>query len=227
MKKVKNSVVCIPARAGSKRVKAKNLRNFCGKPLISHTIEKAKSLFQNQNVYVNSDSKEILLLAKNAGVSCYERDSGLASDTATGDDFMMDFICNVDADTCIMINPVCPLITTKDIMLAVEAYENDSCDTLISCSNTQMQTFCDGNPVNIEISEKLQPTQKNPIVSILNWGVTIWDTNLFKDRYRNGSAYIGNNRLLFELEPLNAVKISNEADFIFAEKLFRILQDNN
>ena len=225
MKVNEKQVICIPARAGSKRVKAKNLRDFCGKPLISHAIEKSKLLFPNQNIYVNSDSADIQQLARASGVRSYIRDVELASDTATGDDFMMDFICNVEADTCIMINPVCPLITVQDIKLAVQAYERDDCDTLISCSNTQMQTFCDGHPVNLDISEKLKPTQQNPIISILNWGITIWDTEMFKERYQNGSAYIGHKRLLFEIEPFHSIKISNESDFLFAEKAFRSLQN--
>ena len=38
---LKNSIVVIPARKNSKRIKGKNLRILNGKPLISHSIEYA------------------------------------------------------------------------------------------------------------------------------------------------------------------------------------------
>jgi len=38
---IKNSIVVIPARKNSKRIKGKNLRILNGKPLIAHTIEYA------------------------------------------------------------------------------------------------------------------------------------------------------------------------------------------
>ena len=40
---IKKLIAHIPARAGSKRVKSKNLRMLCGKPMIAYAIECAKS----------------------------------------------------------------------------------------------------------------------------------------------------------------------------------------
>jgi len=213
-------VVCIPARAGSKRVKAKNLRDLCGQPLLAYAINTAKKCFDNSDIYVNSDSPEMLALAKSLGVRQYSRDSALASDTATGDQFAIDFIRNINVDTLVMISPVCPLIAPEDIKNALLAYRESDCDTLITCETTQMQVFCDGRPVNIDLSEQLAPTQDNKTVSILNWAVTIWDAKQFVTSFENtGSAYIGNNRLLFPVDPTHAIKISNESDFKAAESL--------
>ena len=117
MKVNEKQVICIPLEQAVKS-KGQKPKRFLRKPLISHAIDKSKLLFR-QNIYVNSDSADIHQLAQ-ASVRSYIRDVELASDTATGDDFMMDFICNVEANTCIMINPVCPLITEQDIKLAVK-----------------------------------------------------------------------------------------------------------
>jgi CMP-N,N'-diacetyllegionaminic acid synthase len=218
-------VVCIPARAGSKRVKAKNLRDLCGQPLLAYAINTAKECFNCNDIYVNSDSLEMLELANSFGISQYLRDPALASDIATGDQFAIDFIRNINVDTLVMISPVCPLITPEDVKNAVLAYQESSCDTLITCETTQMQVFCDGRPVNIELSQQLAPTQNNKIVSTLNWAVTIWDTKQFVDNFEEtGSAYIGNNRLLFPVDPTHAIKISNESDFKLAESLIYQLQ---
>lgn len=213
-------VICIPARAGSKRVKAKNLRDLCGRPLLSYSINSAKQCFPHKDIYVNSDSEQMLELATNLGVNTYRRDPELASDTATGDQFTIDFLEKIHADTLIMVSPVCPLITSEDISKAVLAYKASDCDTLITCESTQMQVFCEGVPVNIDLEQQLAPTQENAIVNILNWAVTVWDVASFIKNYRQtGSSYIGKNRLLFPINPLHALKISNESDFEMAEAL--------
>jgi len=220
-------VICIPARAGSKRVKAKNLRNLAGSPLLSYSINSAKKCFAAEDIYVNSDSEEMLQLAKNLGVNTYRRDADLASDTATGDQFTIDFLQNISAETLIMISPVCPLITSDDIVNAVAAYQASDCDTLITCESTQMQVFCQDVPVNIDLSHQLAPTQENSVVNILNWAVTIWDVNSFIANFEEtGSAYIGKNRVLFSIDPLHGLKISNESDFRMAESLIGAIKKN-
>ena len=189
MRELGKVVVCIPARAGSKRVVAKNLRDFCGR--LSLSIENAKQVFNLDEIYVNSDSDEMLALAKIMGVQSFKRDPHLASDTASGDEFMYDFWSKICSDTCVMLNPVCPLINADDVRRAITEYQTSACDTLISCSSTKMQVFCDDKPVNIQLDKKLEATQNNPIVSVLNWAITIWNTESFLERFRkNGHAYI-------------------------------------
>ena len=120
----------IPARAGSKRVKAKNLRLLSGNPMLQYAVEAAINSKVFDDIYVNSDSDEMLALAENLGVKGYKRDPELASDTATGDEFTIDFIRQLQPDTLVMISPVCPLVTSADIIASLEAFQLSSCDTL-------------------------------------------------------------------------------------------------
>lgn len=213
-------VVMIPARAGSKRVKAKNLRIIAGKPLLSYSVSTACSVADVSDVYVNSDSDAMLRLGEMYGARPYKRKEELASDTATGDQFAADFMKNIEADTIMMLNPVCPLITPEQVSEAIEEYKNSDCDTLISCEATQMQVFYDDKAVNIDTSGMLRPTQENKKVKTLNWAVTIWDKAKFIEHYeKNGYAYLGMNRKLFEIPPLSAIKISHEQDFDICESI--------
>ncbi|KKW22254.1 MAG: Acylneuraminate cytidylyltransferase [Parcubacteria group bacterium GW2011_GWF2_50_9] len=59
----------IPARGGSKRIPNKNIRDFCGKPLIAYAIEQAKASPFVNRVIVDTDSNEIADIAKPAS-SC-------------------------------------------------------------------------------------------------------------------------------------------------------------
>ena len=208
----------IPARGGSKRVPAKNLRYLCGKPMIAYAIACALRSEVLDDVYVNTDSDDIAKLAETCGARVYRRSGHLASDVATGDDFTADFIGKIDPTTLVMVSPVCPLVQPDDVRKAVEAFRASDCDTLITCQETRMQTFCNGQPINIDLTGPLAPSQHNPAVQILNWAVTIWDARAFMQSYaRSGNGYIGSKRLLWPLPETHGIKVSNEEDFRLAE----------
>ena len=222
---IKKLIAHIPARAGSKRVKSKNLRMLCGKPMIAYAIECAKSCPEIDEIYVNTDCPIIGALAKEYDVRVFERDPILASDTATGDDFTIDIIERLNIDTLLMISPVCPLISHKEVSLAVQAYKtNLSADTLISSEETSMQVAKeDGNFININATGPLQPSQNNSKIHICNWAVTIWNGETFRKNfssYRGG--YCGTNRIFFPLDPNKSVKVSYEQDFKMVESLLSV-----
>lgn len=210
----------IPARGGSKRVPVKNLRYLAGKPMIGYAIETALASPGLDEVFVNTDSDQIAAYAESLGCRVYRRPAHLGSDTATGDDFTIDLIEAKPMDSLVMISSVCPLLGPDDVAAALNAYSRSEADTLISCAETQMQAFTDGQAVNIDPRGPLAPSQQNRPVQICNWAITIWNTAKFRELYRKfKGGYCGENRLLWPLEPLKAVKISEEKDFRLAEAL--------
>ena len=212
----------IPARGGSKRVPAKNLRYLCGKPMIAYAIDCAKQSRVFDEIYVNTESDTLADLALQCGVKVYRRPAELGSDSASGDDFTADFMAKMRPDTLVMISPVCPLVQPSDVREAVERFRASTSDTLITCHDTQMQVFCQGRAVNIDPHGPLAPSQQNPVVQILNWAVTIWDVPAFLKSYaERKSGYIGVNRLLHPIAPERTLKISHEEDFHMAELLLR------
>ena len=70
----------IPARAGSKGLPNKNLRELAGKPLIAHSIEAALGSGVCDEVLVSSDGEEILAAAQLHGAEALARPSELAAD---------------------------------------------------------------------------------------------------------------------------------------------------
>lgn len=81
----KSKVLCIiPARGGSKRIRNKNIRNFCGKPLIAYTIAQAKALSFVSRVIVDTDSPEIARISKRYGAEVpYLRPAAYATDESS------------------------------------------------------------------------------------------------------------------------------------------------
>jgi CMP-N-acetylneuraminic acid synthetase len=228
MKKIGKVVIHIPAREGSKRVPKKNLRKMNGSPMISYVIKESLESKITKEVYVNTDSLEIISYVEKNFTKCkvYKRPAKLATDNSSSEDFNLDIMNSLNVDTLIMINPVCPLIKSSDIIDAFKKYKESDCDTLISCSSTKMQTFCDDNPVNININEQLAPSQNNKTIKTLNWAITIWNCKLFKNRMKNlGYAVLGENRQLFEIDLIKSIKVSYEKDFILAEQIIKNLHN--
>ncbi len=224
MRELGKIVLHIPAREGSKRVPRKNMRSMNGKPMITYVIDAVLDADITEHIYVNTDAEEIIdyVSMRYPAVKTYKRDPQLANDKASSDQFNLDIINALQPDTLIMINPVCPLIESSDIINAVKAYRNSDCDTLITSESTQMQTFCDGEPVNIRLDEQLAPSQENGKITILNWAITIWEVSSFKKRMEEkGFAVLGDKREFFDIEPIKAIKVSVEKDFLFAEQLLR------
>ena len=57
----------IPARGGSKRIRHKNTRNFCGKPMIAHILDAAKESNLFEKVHVSTDSSGIADAVRDLG----------------------------------------------------------------------------------------------------------------------------------------------------------------
>ena len=84
------SIAIITARGGSKRIPGKNIKMFCGKPIIEYSIREAIKSGQFDEVMVSTDSNEIGTIAKNCGAKIpFMRSKELASDTATTDETLM------------------------------------------------------------------------------------------------------------------------------------------
>ncbi len=82
-----NILITICGRAGSKGVKNKNMRIFCGKHLINYSVAAAYLFKQNNSDYdvdisVNSDSDEMLNMVKQFDLTCIKRPQELAQDNS-------------------------------------------------------------------------------------------------------------------------------------------------
>lgn len=60
-------VAIIPARGGSKRIPRKNIKNFCGKPMIAYSIEAAQECGLFDKIIVSTDDDEIAQIARSFG----------------------------------------------------------------------------------------------------------------------------------------------------------------
>lgn len=79
------NIAIIPARGGSKRIPRKNIKAFCGQPMIAYAIKAAQASDLFEHVLVSTDDAEIQAIANSLGAETpFVRPAELANDfTAT------------------------------------------------------------------------------------------------------------------------------------------------
>ena len=213
-------VATIPARIGSKRVEKKNIRMLNGKPMVQYAIETCKNSSKIDKVFVNTDSDLIGEIAINNGIEYYKREECLSSDTIKQDEFNYDFMKNIDCEFVVMVNPVTPLIESHDIDDAIAYYEQNNIDTLISVKKEQLHAFYKNKPLNFDINKLVPATQDIEHILICTWSICIWRKQVFVDSYEKvGHAAFSGKVGQWIMDPMKAVKISYEEDFIMAEQV--------
>lgn len=77
------NIAIIPARGGSKRIPRKNIKVFCGKPMIAWSIEAAKASGLFDHIIVSTDDAEIAQVAQDYGAEApFLRPADLSNDYA-------------------------------------------------------------------------------------------------------------------------------------------------
>jgi N-acylneuraminate cytidylyltransferase len=79
-----NSVAFILARGGSKRVPRKNVRAFCGKPMVAWPVLQAKQSGLFSSIIISTDDKEIADVAVQNGASFFNLRPQFLSDDFIG-----------------------------------------------------------------------------------------------------------------------------------------------
>jgi pseudaminic acid cytidylyltransferase len=123
-------IAVIPARGGSKRIPRKNIRNFCGKPMIAWSIEAAKDSGLFDHVIVSTDDAEIAQVAKEWGAEVpFVRPDELSNDHAGTTEVIahaaqwaLDKGFGVDAVCCIYATA--PFVQVDDLKRGLAALES-------------------------------------------------------------------------------------------------------
>ncbi|NQT23841.1 CMP-N-acetylneuraminic acid synthetase, partial [candidate division KSB1 bacterium] len=213
-------IAMIPARMGSKRVKNKNLRMIKDKPLINYIIDATVETNMFDAIYINSEADIFSEIADKSGIKFYKRPDKLASDEATNDDFMLDFMENVECDIVIQLLATSPFISKEEIKAFTKQMIEENFDTLVSVKNHQIECLFENSPINFNNKEKTPPSQFLKPVQAYACGIMGWKSEKFKENIKKyGAAYHGGDGKtgFFELKGYSAIDIDTEDDFLLAE----------
>lgn len=116
----------ITARGGSKRIPRKNIKDFCGRPILCYSIEAAITADIFDEIMVSTDDEEIAEIAKTAGASVpFFRSKDNAGDYASTDDVIMEVLnaymeIGKEFDSFCCIYPTAPFISGARLRGAME-----------------------------------------------------------------------------------------------------------
>ena len=129
-------IAIITARGGSKRIPKKNIKDFCGKPIIAYSIEAAISSKLYDEVMVSTDSEEIAEIAKKYGACVpFMRSAETSNDYATTNDVLIEVFNEYEKrgqefDIAVCIYPTAPFVTADKLKRAIVMVEKDGADAV-------------------------------------------------------------------------------------------------
>lgn len=220
-------VAMIPARLGSKRIKHKNLRLLDGKPLVSHVLEKCKNADIFSEIYINSESEVFNNITNDYGVKFYLRDPIFATDDATNDQFILDFIEHIDCDIVVQINPTSPLVRSDEIKSFVTEMLEGDFDTMLSVKREQVEGFYRWKQLNFNQMGQMPRSQDLEPVYLHCSTILAWKSKVIREKMEkfNCCTYGADSKVgYYTFNSFANIDIDNEADFEFAETIIRYMK---
>ena len=132
-----SAVAIITARGGSKRIPKKNIKDFCGKPIIAYSIEAAIKSKVFDEIMVSTDDNEIAEIAKKYGASIPFMRSAKNSDDYSGTcDVLMEVVNDYkklgkEFDIVCCIYPTAPFVTAEKLTEVNNKFEREGASAII------------------------------------------------------------------------------------------------
>jgi CMP-N-acetylneuraminic acid synthetase len=211
----------IPARAGSERLKSKNLLKIKGIPVVSYGIEIAKAAGCFDAIVLNSDSVEFKEIAENNGVEFYLRDKSLAQSETTSDEVVNNFFLNFPkAEEVVWINSISPMQDPSDIKKALTYFRLEELDSLIASHKHYRHGIYLGESVNFDTKKGFARTQDLEPIELLTYTFMIWKRKSFLQSYlETHSAIMCGKFSTYPVSYLSTLAIKDESDFYLIKKI--------
>ena len=137
MENKKMTLAIITARGGSKRIPRKNIKEFCGKPIMAYSIEAAKQADVFDEIMVSTDDEEIAEVGRKFGaVVPFFRSRKTSDDFATTADVLMEVLSEYEkmgkkfTHIC-CIYPTAPFVTAQNLKQAMELLTEKQADSVM------------------------------------------------------------------------------------------------
>lgn len=225
------TVAIITARGGSKRIPRKNIKEFCGKPILAYSIEAALASGIFDTVMVSTDDEEIAEVAKRYGAEVpFYRSEKTANDYATTNDVLLEVLEEYEKrgehfDLACCIYPTAPFVTAEKLKTAVEQLNGSDADTLIPVVSfsypPQRAMIVKDERLVFEYPQYLDSRSQDLEPHYHDVGqFYVFRTEAFK---RNRKLMIG-NILPMVISEMEVQDIDNQTDWEIAEMKYRLMK---
>ena len=211
----------IPARKGSKGLPNKNILPFLGVPLFLNTYNILKSSKYEIDLYVSTDSEEIISICNEEKINFIKRPREISNDNSTTEDAIIHLLNSLklaDHDNLILAQCTSPLLNSSDVDSILDSFESkmEIIDSLFTCYEDHIPIWTRENNKlqRVNHSEEVrQPRQKSKSVFVENGAFYVFKINKFI-HLKNRFCGVTDN---FIMPKTKSIDIDTYEDFQLAE----------
>jgi CMP-N-acetylneuraminic acid synthetase len=221
-------VALLPMKANSERVKGKNFREFCGKPLFRWILDTLLEVEEIDQVVINTDARHTLAdhgLVDSDRILIRDRKPEICGDLVSMNLVLADDVANVDAGIYLMTHTTNPLMSADTVRGALAAFrqasEAGTADSLFTVDKVQTRFYrsdCSAvnhDPDNLVRTQDLEPWFEE-------------NSNLYiftRPSFQSTNARIGRKPMMYEGPSFESIDIDTPEDWDFALVAARFMQE--
>lgn len=227
-------IAIITARGGSKRIPRKNIKEFCGKPILAYSIEAALDSGMFDEVMVSTDDEEIAEVAREYGAKVpFYRCEKTSNDYASTNEVIMEVLAEYKKqgehfDVACCIYPTAPFVTAERLKLAVEQLIEKDAESVMPV-------------VRFSFPPQRSVVMENGFLKF-KWPEYMMSRSQDLEPFYHDvgqfyclrvESFLAKNRLIMdrtvplEISDLEAQDIDNEEDWKIAEMKYKLLKEGN
>lgn len=212
-------IAVVPVRAGSQRVKDKNIKPFANSNLLTLKLQTLKNVANIDRIIVNSDSDDMLDIALKNRVSTHKREDYYASSECNNSEYFQHIAEVTDADYIMYAPVTAPLVSKETYFACIDKFMNSDINNLVTVSDVKHHMWLDGKPLNYN-PKNAPNSQDLPDVVSINYGICI----ISRDDMIENRNIVTENPYFYKLDEIESIDIDTEFDFMVAEHVYNKLR---
>ncbi len=217
------TIAFIPVRGGSKSIPLKNVKLFCGQPLVYWTAKAAQDAPEVDEIIIATDSEDIkqaVINFKFSKLKIYDRSSENAADASSTESVMLEFLEKYKGDVSnsfILIQATSPLLLASDLSKGIQQLKTSKSDSLLSCSEVKRFFWSkNGQPLNYDYNNR--PRRQDFEGTLIENGAFYINsiTNILEFKNR-----LSGKIEIYKMPEYTMTEIDEPDDWVYAEYLMK------
>jgi len=228
---MKGCIAIITARGGSKRIPRKNIRKFCGYPIIKYSIDAAIKAGCFDEIMVSTDDTEIAEIAQKFGANVpFYRSDKTSNDFAMTADVIEEVLIEYkkngqEFDYACCIYPTAPFINAEKLKKGFQLLQETGADSAIPVVKfsypIQRALKIENNKLEMIWPENMNKRSQDLMPAYHDVGQFYW---LNVEKFLQTKLLFSEFTVPIEIPETEVQDIDNEQDWIIAEMKFKLLK---
>ena len=228
------TIALIPARGGSKGIPGKNIKSFCGLPLIYYSLC-ACIHSKVDEVFVATDSEEIKkevelfkITHPGANLFIYNRKPENAQDESSTESLMLEFVefkkgFYEDLNNFLLVQCTNPFLTARHIDEALKMFDSKKYDSILSCCKLNRFIWNQDKEGGVHSVNYLYYVRSRR--QDFNSGTYIENGAFYINSFKNIKFYenrLSENIGIYEMPEYTSIELDSREDWIIAERIYQL-----